>query len=332
MDERILDLHLNRLPAEQIPQVEQALADSPELATRSRALHDLLTRLDSYEADPAPDDLAESVMSRIEEQARIIPMRQPESVVPAGSAQEISGTPVLSLRELIAIAACITLFVGIFVPGYRKAQNIASRNLCRDHLWRIWQGMDAYSRDNKGYLAHVGYVPDGSWLATRTPNVPRYSNTRPWFRVLQGGYIRNNDPRMFNCPAMPDGRPMIAEDYSEFDDFAESANVSFSTLLMNSPQPRKRDRMDVRMVLAADASPLFDHRAGRHQISPYEDVNSMTHENGAGQNAVFIDGRGGWFARPTIGVNRDNIYRAGQLVYYRGTETPISPTDAFVVP
>ena len=170
-------------------------------------------------------------------------------------------------------------------------------------------------------------------LPTRTPNVKRYSNTRPMYMLLREGHINDNDPRVFICPSMPEARPMIADDHGEFDDFAEPANVSYSALLMNAPKGRHVERMHLKMVLVADPNPLFDNRPGRHRISPYDDAgNSLAHEDGAGQNAVYVDGHGGWFTVPNIGVKRDHIYRAGSLVRYEGTEPPTSETDTLVAP
>ena len=329
----LLDLHLGRLDAEQGHRVERALAKSPELAARSQALSATLGRLDMYEVPEPPETLADAVMARIDEQTQPLSFEKAASVVPAGSAHDLSGSPALSLRELIAIAACITLFVGIFVPGYRKAQNIAQRNLCRNNIRLIAQGMNAYTQENDGYLPWTGHVPQGSWLATRTPNVPRYSNSRSLFALLRNGYISDRGADVFLCPSDPDARPMLADDYTAFDDFAEPVNVSYSSQLMNVPHPRRAAQMDPRMVLIADRNPLFDRRSSSHHISPYDQVgNSFTHEAGAGQNAMYLGGQGGWFTEPTIGVNRDHIYRVGKLIRYQGTETLSSPTDTMLVP
>jgi len=331
VESQLLDLHLSRLDPEPARQTEEAIAASPALAATSRGLRDLLGLLGTYDAPGPPADLAESVMARVAEQGGVLPFKEAASAVPAGTAQDLSASPVLSLRELIAIAACITLFVGVFVPGYFKAQRIASRNLCRQNVRQIWQAAASYAQANRGYLPWAGYVPKGSWLATRTPNVRRFSNTRPVFLLLRGGFIPDNDPRVFLCPSVPNTRPMIADDYGEFSDFAEPANISYSFLFMNRPQGWLLENMADRMVLLADPNPLFDSRAAGRRINPYNDVgNSFAHENGAGQNAVYVSGRGGWFTEPTIGVGSDHIYQAGELVYYEGTEEPVSDEDTFL--
>ena len=129
---------------------------------------------------------------------------------------------------------------------------------------------------------------------------------------------------------------MLAENYRQFSDFAEPANNSYSFLFMNLRQAPRLSSMQTtgrrQMVLVADRNPLFDSR-GTHRITlNRRTLNSITHENGAGQNAIYIHGAGGWFTSPTIGVDRDNIYQAGNLVRYQGTEEPNSPTDTLLVP
>ncbi len=333
IESKLLDLQLNRLDPEQAREVEEAVTTSADLAAKSRALRTLLGLLDAVEVPEPSADLADAVMARIDERTRPISFKKMTPVSPV-EGPRVSGRSVLSLRELIAIAACITLFVGVFVPGYQKAQNIARRNACRWGLRTVSLGMSAYAQQNDGYLPYFGYMPNASWLRTRTPNVPRYSNTRAMFVLLRQGLIPNDDPRVFICPSMPDARPMIARDYQRFDDFAEPANVSYSLLLMNVLKGWRVEKMDPQMVIAADANPLFDGRGGGHRISPYDDnaANSLAHENGAGQNAVYVGGTGGWFTRPTIGVDQDNIYRAGRLTHYTGVERPFGDTDTLLVP
>jgi hypothetical protein len=191
--------------------------------------------------------------------------------------------------------------------------------------------MAAYAKDNNGYVAQATYVPNGSWLPTKTPNVPRASATKPMFKVLRGSYVPS--ARVFICPADRQARPMLADDYRKFSDFAEPANVSYSFQCMNTPKGRRLENMNPRMALLADRNPLFDGRAV-HRLSPYEEdkANSAAHGDAAGQNAVFVDGHYDWFTRPTIGVGGDNIYRAGQLTRHEGTEEPVCDTDTFLVP
>ena len=61
IESMLLDLHLNRLEGDQAREVEETLAQSPDLAGKSRALRDLLGLLDAVEAPEPSADLADSV-------------------------------------------------------------------------------------------------------------------------------------------------------------------------------------------------------------------------------------------------------------------------------
>ena len=327
----LLDWHLNRLDAERARQVEDALAASPELKAQSDALAEVLGLLDEVPAPEPPADLAESVLARIDEQTKVLPFKEPSSALPSGTSHDLSASPALSLRELIAIAACITLIAGILVPGYFKAQSIARRNLCRSNQRMIWQGMANYAEANDGYLAYSGYVPGASFLPTRATHVKRVSNTRPVFKLLRYGYLPKNDAQVFLCPSSKNARPMLAEDYSQFTDFVEPANVSFSFMFTNLPKARHKSRIHLRMVFVGDRNPLFDPQAVGHSLSPYAQGNSISHKI-SGQNIMYVSGEGGWVDNPRVGVNRDDIYRVGELARYQGTETPTTDTDTWLVP
>ena len=227
------------------------------------------------------------------------------------------------------MAACIALFFGVAVPGFRKVRTVSTRQQCLANLGQISAGMFTYGQDNAGYYPYAGYVPGGSWLPGQQG--PQASNTRHVFKLVRQGYLPN--VRVFICPAAPNGQPMNQEDIQKFMDFAQRQNNSYSTLFMNLPQGRRFEDMQQvgrrRIVLIADRNPHFPESAGTHPAAEGID-NSPLHEGGAGQNAIYVDGSGGWFTTPAIGVNGDNIYRLGQKVRYTGHEAPDSETDTFL--
>src|SRR5262245_39241807 len=92
---QLLDLHLNRLDPGQALAVEEAIAASPELASQSRALRDVLSLLDRHQVPDPPTDLVESVMARIEAEPRVIPFPQKAAAAAAAirNGQEIAATP-----------------------------------------------------------------------------------------------------------------------------------------------------------------------------------------------------------------------------------------------
>lgn len=336
LEPMLLDLHLRRLDPSGAEHVEDAIAHSPELAAQSQALREVLGLLDRYEVAEPPDDLADKVMARVADRTGVLRFPQPAAApaIPMAEGHELS-TPVLSLRELIAIAACITLFIGVFIPGYYKARNLANRSLCRTNMVQIGSALGTYAEANDGALPSRGYVPNGFWHPVRVRNVMRASNTRHFFLLLASGHMR--EPRAFLCPADIDARPMLVEgdDYRQFSDFAERANNSYSFMLMNVEcAPRLNDfrkQGAARMALVADRNPLFDSRTAA-RVNPYDEgtFNSPMHENGAGQNVLYGDGHVAWANNALVGMDRDNIYRCGQLANYQGNEQPMCATDSFL--
>lgn len=328
--QRLLDLHLGRLEPDEVEAVEAALASSPGLAACNQRLEQLLGELDAYVPPAAPIDLADRVMVRIASSQTLIPFpTEAASALPSGATRDLSGSPVLSLRELITIAACITVFVGIFVPGYYKAQAVSQRTHCRANQGQVYAGLSSYMQAYDGVLPYAGAIPDGSWLRVRTPGVVRASNTRHIYVAVRENYL--TDPRVFLCPARPEGVAMRMDDYRMTRDFAEPANFTFSYQNSNGPKPISVQRLSNRMPILADMNPLFS-RAPTHNLDPFGMENSHTHGVNAGQNVLYTDGHVGWVTRPTVGINDDNIYLAGTLQHYTGTELPQSETDSFLAP
>ncbi|MCL2329705.1 MAG: hypothetical protein FWC56_00200 [Phycisphaerae bacterium] len=338
---KLLDWHLQQLDAEEASQVQGAVMASPELGEKDHRLQEVLALLDRCEVPVAPLGLADRVLSRVQSQPQaespntVYPFEKPAPVFRAESIREISARAVLSLRELVAIAACITLFFGIFVPGYSKAKSLATRNRCLSNLQQVWTGASTYAAANNDQLAHVGFFPGASWLSTKTPNVERYSNTAPMYALLKNGYLR--DARVFVCPAASHARVMRPEDgeFKAFKDFAEPCNTTYSYIFSNTPKPIRLAQLEGRLGLAGDRNPLLDNWSAG-MVNPYDDAsgNSTMHGNGgaAGQNVVFVNGQAGWFRQPTVGVDNDNVYRAGSLPQLSGTEEPVCSTDTLLIP
>ncbi len=326
-DDLLLDLHLRRLEADQAEEVEQEVASSPELAAKSRGLRELLHLLDADEVT-TPAGLADRVIARIEAHDHVIPMR--EAPVAAGERSAGWGFS-FAWRDLVAVAACIVLFFSLAVPGYRKVQNVSNRSLCLNNLRTISNASTAYAQANGGFLPYANYVPRGSWLPVSDPKAPVDSNSRHTFRLVTQRYVP--DVRLFICPADKNGRPMSAGNTRQLQDFAQRCNNSYSFIFMNTPQGIRIGQLPPGMVLMADRNPLWPGAQGSVQVVVRPEThNSPVHERGAGQNVVYADGHGGWYTSPMIGVDQDDIYRPGQLEFYKGIETPVAATDTFLPP
>jgi len=333
-DALLLDYHLGQLDGRQREALERALARSDELAAKSRTLGELLAHLDRDEVPAPPVDLADRVLADVGRRTAAIPFEtaDTEPVLQDGQRTRVGGSW-FGWRDVLAVAACVALFFMVAVPGFFKARNISARNLCLDNLRQISSGMTGYAAANAGFLPYAGYVPGGSWLPGEEDENRRASNTRHVFKLVSQGHVRKI--RVFVCPADKQGRPMTADAAQQGQDFTDRRNNSYSFIFMNVPQGLRLEDMQQgpqrRMVLVADRNPHFPTDGMRQPVVP-PTGNSATHEKGAGQNAIYVDGSGGWFTNPRIGVDADDIYRVGNLDRYQGTEKPNFDTDTFLPP
>ncbi len=329
--ESLIDLHLGRLSPEEAERLQARIAGLPELEARSRRCRELLNALESCEAPPTPSDLVERVLDRVARSQALIPFpaagSSSEGGLPSGIERGGLRTPILALRELITIAACVALFLGVLVPGFYKARETSRRSVCRQNMQQVYGGLASYAQTHAGFLPNAGAVPGGSWLRVRIPGVLRASNTRHAYLLVRDGFV---NARAFVCPAAG-GVVMRADDYRAADDFAEPGNCTYSLQNSNVARPLPLSRLPGQMVYFGDGNPSFN-TYGVHYIDPTALENSSAHNVNAGQNVLYLDGRTGWATRPTVGVNNDHIYRAGALARYIGVEVPQSPTDTFLVP
>ena len=332
-DSTLLDWHLGYLEGDEADRLQAALRSSPELAARSRALRDLLTLLDRSPAPRPPADLSDKVLAFIDDQNKVLPFDNADTADTVSTGREVSGNWFNGTwRDLLAVAACIALFVAVAVPGYYKAQGASHRYACLGNLKSISTAGFQYADANEGYLPFAKYVPNAAWSpAAAAQGIPVAANSRHMFRLTRGEYLPNM--RVFLCPVFRDGRPMTKEIARQSEDFPEPANVSYSFPFMNLPKGLRLDqtRKGPRgMVLAADHSPLRPVPSSSDGPLADPGGNSPLHEAGAGQNAVYTDGSGGWFKNRRIGVDNDDIYGVGNSQgVYRGTEVPVSDTDSF---
>lgn len=335
-DSMLLDWHLGYLEGKEAHPLQAALQSSPELAARSRALRDLFNLLDQPPAPRPPENLADKVLTFIDERTRVVAFAEAEASDSIRTGREVAGGWFSgSWRDVLAVAACIALFIVVAVPGYYRAQDASRRYACLGNLKTIATAGIHYAQANDGYLPYANYVPGAAWSpAGAARGAPVASNSRHVFRLTRGNYLPTM--RVFLCPGYREGRPMAVETARQCEDFAEPANVTYSFWFMNLPSGLRLDEMrkEVRgMAMAADHSPL--RPAPSSAAGPLADPggNSPLHESGAGQNAVFTDSSGGWFKNRRIGVNSDDIYGIGSSrAVYLGTEVPVSETDSFLPP
>ncbi|MCK4657880.1 MAG: hypothetical protein KAV82_00015 [Phycisphaerae bacterium] len=326
--ERLMEYHLGLLEDEQAERMRHEIARSARSASQSRNISQWLELLDEYHTPPPPTHLADQVMCRIEQAS---PLRITEAVssLPPSSKGRVFRRPVLSLRELVALAACITLFVGVLVPGFSQQRSRARRMMCASNLGSIYQGVSQYAAGFNGHMPQTaGFVPGINWLQSPRPEVPRMPNSRNRYMLVRLRFVK---PDSFICAARGSARTMNADQIDQidqFDDFPDPENCSFDSQNMAGPTLRLGERTCA--PIYADRNPFFE--GGKFNTLASLEINSTSHDGGSGQNVLCSDGRVVWTITPMFGPRADNIWQIDEATSYTGTEYQRHPTDSFVIP
>lgn len=321
----LLDYHLGLLSEEQAEEVRQEIAADERSAAQSRNLSAWLGLLDAYETPPPPAQFVDRIVDRV---AQTPPLRLTEvaSSLPPSSGGGSARRPVLSLGELMALAACIILFVGVAVPGVSHQRSRQRQATCAAGLGSIFRGVSEYAAGFNGQMPQTaGFVPGGNWLQAPDPQVPRMANSRNRYMLVRLRMVR---PKQFICAAMRNARPMDAGRIADFDDFPAPENCSFDS--QNVAGRTLPLGAVPEMPIFADRNPLFDG-SELDAAQPYQS-NSRSHERGRGQNVLSANGRVLWTTSPVFNLDGDNIWQIEGVSNYTGTELPLRPKDAFIIP
>lgn len=355
VEDLILDRHLGQIDEDDRAWLAARMDQDAALRAQDDAAGRVLQRLDAHAASPAPSNLTEKVLrfveanraegatERVRSQAAGVADSDNEPARLQGMAMASDGgypgrTIRFSLRDLLAVAACIGLFLGVMIPTMQRLHSHARRVQCVGNLESISQALSAYGREFGGALPHAGTVMGASWLYAPPAGAPHLSNSRHPYLLVGFGYLPQESK--FRCPssaATPgvESRSLSgAADTARVaataprDDFADPASCSYDSLNMAGPAPNLFDAPQ--QAYMSDANPLFVNGVFRESVNP-NNTNSPLHDAGTGQNVLQLDGSVNWLTSP-FRTRRDNLWLAGDLHRYTGTEAQSDADDAFLVP
>lgn len=324
-EERLLDLHLNRLDDDARARIQAELDSDVSLQDKSRCLGRILKPLDYWQPTSVSDNLTDRILNDLRRDARprVIKM-QPESV-------DTYRPRFLPFRDLAAAAACVLLLVGVFVPGLSTVRARSQRVVCAANLGSIFRGTSAYQEAFDGSLPFAGEVPNAVWLPSSDRSRPLASNSRHSYLLVRGGY--GPTPKNFVCPSDAHATPMDVTDFTARQDFALAANVSYDALNLASngaPGDGAKLRPRRSLVYMGDPNPLFRNAKFDPSIDA-DRANSPAHARG-GQTLLSLDGSTTWAKSPLVGPSRDNIWLAGKIRSYTGDESRITADDVQLIP
>lgn len=146
-----------------------------------------------------------------------------------GSKRPRSG---FTLIELLVVVAIIALLISILLPSLSRARELARRTACAANMGALGRAATIYAEGNRGVMPTPNHVQNisfsawaqGTWVGRyimskdmygdydvpassnyQTPpetdeqNFNPLSNTRGWFKLLQGGESAYLQPKQFIC-------------------------------------------------------------------------------------------------------------------------------------
>jgi type II secretory pathway pseudopilin PulG len=257
--------------------------------------------------------------------ARVRRQRQTDALLAREKPSPRVVAPTFSLRELGAVAAVLIILAVIFVPSFTESRRLAVQGQCASNVGQIGYGLQAYATTYGGALPGVE-ADQPRWLPAE--GRPAVSNSRGLYKLILGRYV---SPVSFQCPAVARGSFVVQ---AGMVDFPQAKFISYSYQHTIGPGGLRRDDPKLQavapeMAVLADDTPLF--RDGRFLAERLRSPVSDSH-GGRGQNVLYLDMHVEFRPQPEAGVGGDNIYLAGDIHQYSGTERPTSPLDTFLLP
>ncbi len=296
-----------------------------------RRLHDniasTLAAVDLVGEVEPPEDLVHGTMERIRQAQETTALLEREEVVRTG------GRATFSLRELITLAAAAMILAVVFIPWVREARRRSLGAQCESNVGQIGSAMRKFASAHSGMLPRAGgearrWLPGG--------NQPAASNSSALFSLVRDNYA---EPAVFQCPAVDvprddDSDTIVLVVTAEMTDFPRGRYIHYSYQHTLGPgrltyhEPGLKAVAE-RMGVLADRTPVF--RNGQFRPERVRTATSDNHDR-EGQNVLYLDGHVEWHDKPNAGVADDNIFLVKGIYEYTGDETPVSPTDTFLLP
>lgn len=244
----LLDDELGLLEPAERDRLEQALSADTQLEAKQKRLADTLEPLDAWDAPAPPPNLTALVMARIETIHDTIKLDPTQADQPAD--EEGGMMPVLlSLREIVAIAAAILIIVGVFVPSYYGVHQSGGPAMTGADLGGISQGLTNYAGNTGSVLPASIVQPGASWLSPDTIDDRRAGTRHPYLRV-SGPHVNS---RFVIAPAGIGDGASSAERFEGLDEVVTPNRISYRWHIRFDPAPRSI--LDGQLNPPADKTP-----------------------------------------------------------------------------
>jgi hypothetical protein len=297
MDDNLLGYLLDALDPDAYRAVDAHLRHHPEARARLEELRQMLAPLaDDAAAPEPPPNLAASTL------ARVAAVRAAGRLLaaPPPSRRQI-GTPLRRgprRADLVVTALILFLSAGMGMTWLARQWRDYRILACQNNLHGIWTALQVYA---DGHTEGGGAFP-------RVESEPPRNFAGVYAPVLRDAGAMDADVSTV-CPAQ-NQRPTTTCSLSELEELSRNRPDEYHALTRDlggdyaytlgyrvgdDLMGLRRDSGNLLPILAD--SPRTDGRG-----------NSPNH-GGAGQNVLYIGGQVRWCVEPTVGVDRDDIYR-----------------------
>ena len=317
----LIDVLLGQADEADRLEVARRLAQDPAFRRHHDDVAGALAALRLAPAPQAPADLTARTL------ARIAGARRTEQLIDQQEIRRRRVLPVARWKDLAAVAVVLLLVGAVFIPSLRSLSQDAQVRTCAANLGEtVYPGLRHWADGHNGQLPGRDSLIRRWWPA---PNQPAVSNSAALFDLVRARYAPN---LAFACPA-------LTRSGDSFDlqagmaDFPAPKFVSYSYQYAIGPDRPNLRTPALRAVLEdlaimADSNPLFADGT----VHPDRAGTCSDNHGGGGQNVLYATGEVRWCTTSAAGVDGDDIYLAGNLRRYTGDESPIGPTDTFLLP
>jgi hypothetical protein len=310
-------------------------------------LHDSLSPLEHLDHEThanCPDHLVERTLERLYTNVtETTDSGQLEKLLRAESEKIVTRRPSFwrNFAQAAAVAAGVFIIASLFVPVTRQMRAQAWKTVCQANLAKIGLGITQYANEHDGFLPAVATKAGSPWWKVGSTQPENQSNTRHLWLLVKEGYLQ---PNVFVCPGGIRGKALKLDlaraQIAQLSDFPDRSYITYSFKLICDQN--RATRPSGRIPLMADANPIFEtclknkDCLSKTEFEPVTlserllRVNSSSHGR-KGQNVMFSDGTTNFFTERIFEQN-DDIFTVKNLNVYRGTESPGSETDVFLVP
>lgn len=317
-------------------EAEKLIAQSQHAASLHSKLKASFAPLDLVEEHTCPDELAERTIFRLNNAARSSRL-QLEQLLAAEQAKTGPATKRLwwNLTEIIAAAAVILFVSGVIIAPLKRARHNCWQQSCKNQLSRIAQGLANYRADHDNTMPTIAASTGQPWWKVGYQGKENHSNTRNMWLLAKNGYVDLDD---FVCPGKRQGRAIQFDQAkaAEYNDFPARRYITYSFRIRPSKaQPANPHNTK---VLIADLNPLFE-KLPKNFTNSFKlkidgqliNLNSGNH-NRQGQNILLSDSSVKFITTRCFDIANDDIFTLQNTSLYKGTETPLTETDAFLAP